>query len=94
MEKIELLRRQQAMLKEQICANLDLIIGTVGCSPKMLNHNLTTKVNGKTVTRYVRKGIVPVVKKMTDRHKRVRSLIQKLSWINWELLKLDSENRR
>lgn len=91
MDKIELLRRQQALLKEQICDNLDLIIGSVGCSPKMLNHNLTTKASGKTVTRYVRKGLVPVVKKMTDRHKRVRFLIQKLSSVNWELLKLESK---
>lgn len=91
METIELLKHQQALLKEEICANLDLLIGSVGCSPKMLNHNLTTKLDGKTVTRYVRKGLVPTAKKMTDRHKRVRSLIQKLSSVNWELLKLESE---
>lgn len=91
MKKIELLKHQQALLKEQICNNLDLLIGSVGCSPRMMNHNLTTKVNGKTVTRYVRKGLVPAVKKMTDRHKRVRSLTQKLSSVNWELLKLESK---
>ena len=91
MKTIELLKHQQALLKEEICANLDLLIGSVGCSPKMMNHNLTTKIEGKTVTRYVRKGLVPAVKKMTDRHKRVRSLIQKLSSVNWELLKLESQ---
>ena len=91
MKKIELLKHQQALLKEQICNNLYLLIGSVGCSPRMMNHNLTTKVNGKTVTRYVRKCLVPAVKKMTDRHKRVRSLIQKLSSVNWELLKLESK---
>lgn len=91
MKKIELFKHQQVLLKEQICDNLDLLIGSVGCSPKMMNHNLTTKVNGKTVTRYVRKGLVPAVKKMADRHKRVRTLIQKLSYVNWELLKLESE---
>jgi hypothetical protein len=91
MKTIELLKHQQALLKEQICDNLDLLIGSVGCSPRMMHHNLTTKVNGKTVTRNVRKGLVPVVKKMTDRHKRVRSLIQKLSSVNWELLKLESK---
>jgi len=63
----------------------------VGCSPKMKNHNLTTKVDGKTVTRNVRKGLVPVVKVMTDRNKRVRSLLQKLSTVNWEILKLESK---
>lgn len=92
MKRIEMLKRQQALLKEQICENLDLIIGSVVRSPAMMYHSLTTKVGGKTITRYVRKGLVPKVKKMTDRHKRVRSLIQRLSNINWELLKLQSKD--
>ena len=79
------------MLKEQICENLDLLLGTVVRSPAMMYHSLTTKVDGKTVTRYVRKGLVPKVKKMTERHKKVRTLIQKLSKVNWELLKLESK---
>ncbi len=79
------------MLKEQIFDNLDILIGSVVRSPAMMYHSLTTKVEGKTVTRYVRKGLVPKVKKMTDCHKRVRILIQKLSSVNWELLKLESK---
>lgn len=90
MKRIDQLKKQQAMLKEQICNNLDIVIGTVGRSPAMKYHNLTTKVDGKTVTRYVRKGLVPKVKKMTDRNKRVHALIQQLSKVNWELLKLES----
>jgi hypothetical protein len=91
MKRIDLLRKQQTMLKEQICNNLDLLLGTVVRSPAMMYHSLTTKVDGKTVTRYVRKGLVPKVKKMTERHKKVRTLIQKLSKVNWELLKLESK---
>ena len=91
MERIDLLRKQQTMLKEQICNNLDLLLGTVVRSPAMMYHSLTTKVDGKTVTRYVRKGLVAKVKKMTERHKKVRTLIQKLSKVNWELLKLESK---
>ena len=91
MRRIDLLRKQQATLKEHICSNLDLLMGTVVRSPAMMYHSLTTKVEGKTVTRYVRKGLVAKVKKMTDRHKRVRRLIQKLSKVNWELLKLESK---
>jgi hypothetical protein len=90
MKRIDQLKQRQAMLREQICNNLDLLIGTVGRSPAMKYHNLTTKVDGKTVTRYVRKGLVPKVKKMTDRNKRVHALIQQLSKVNWELLKLES----
>jgi hypothetical protein len=91
MRRIDLLRKRQAMLKEQIGNNLDLLMGTIVRSPAMMYHSLTTKVEGKTVTRYVRKALVPKVKKMTDRHKRVRVLINKLSKINWELLKLESK---
>ena len=79
------------MLEEQICNNLDLLVGSVVRSPAMMYYSLTTKVDGKTVTRYVRKGLVPKVKKMTDRHKKVRDLIHKLSKVNWELLKLESK---
>ena len=91
MKRIDLLRKQQTMLKEQICNNLDLLLGTVVRSPAMMYHSLTTKVDGKTVTSYVRKGLVPTVKKMTERHKKLRTLIQKLSKVNWELLKLESK---
>jgi hypothetical protein len=91
MKKIDFLIKQQNMVKEQICRNLDLLVGSVVRSPAMMYHSLTTKVEGKTVTRYVRKGLVPKVKKMTDRNKRVRTLIQKLSKVNWELPKLESE---
>ena len=91
MRRIDLLRKRQAMLKEQIRNNLDLLMGTVVRSPAMMYHSLTTKVEGKTVTRYVRKGLVAKVKKMTARHKNVRILIQKLSKVNWELLKLESK---
>lgn len=91
MKRIELLRKQREMLKEQICNNLDLLIGSVVRPPSMMYHSLTTKVKGKTVTRYVRKGLVPKVKKMTYRNKKVRELIQKLSDVNWELLKLESK---
>ena len=91
MKKIDLMKKQQDMLKQQICSNLDLLVGSVVRSPAMMYHSLTTKIEGKTVTRYVRKGLVPKVKKMADRNKRVRTLIQKLSNVNWELLKLESE---
>jgi len=91
MKRIDQLRKQQDLLKEQICSNLDLLVGSVVRSPAMLYHSLTTKVDGKTTTKYVRKGLVPKVKKMTNRNKEVRSLIQNLSSVNWELLRLESK---
>lgn len=91
MKRIDILKKQQVTLKKQIFDNLDLLMGSVVRSPAMMYYSLTTKIDRKTATRYVRKGLVPQVKKMTDRHKRVRNLIQKLSNVNWELLKLESK---
>jgi len=91
MKRIDLLKRRQVRLKEEIMANLDFLIGTVGKSPSMTGHNLTTKVEGKTVSLYVRKDISQKAKEMTRRYKKVRILIQKLSKINWEILKLENE---
>lgn len=91
MNRKDILKNRQASLKRQISKNLDLIVGSVVRSPAMMYHSLTTKVNGKTVTRYIRKGLVPKVQVMTERNRKVRSLIQKLSKINWEILKKESE---
>ncbi len=93
MDSISFLTRRKKNVQNQICKNLDLIIGSVGKSPTMKQHNLTTKVDGKTVSRYVRNGLVPQVKKMCLRHKKVKMLIQELSRINWELLKLESKEK-
>lgn len=90
MPKADFLKRRRAKLKEQIISNLDLLIGSIGKSPAMKYHNLTIKVKGKTVSKYVRKGLVPKVKTMTHRSKKVQSLLAKLSKVNWELLKLES----
>lgn len=90
MSRIEVLEKRRDMLKEQICNNLDLLVGSVGKSPAMRHHNLTTKVDGKTVTKYVRNGHVTKVKKMILRYDKVYTLILKLSKVNWELLKLKS----
>jgi len=92
MKRTDLLREHQRLLKQQICENLDLLIGSVVRSPAMMYHGLTTKVAGKTVTRYIRKGLVAKVKIMTERHQKVRTLIQQLSKVNWELLKHESES--
>ena len=78
------------MLKEQISSNLDILVGTVGKSPAMRNHNLTTKQGGKTVSRYVRQGLVPKAKVMTQRYQEVCNLMLELSAVNWELLKLEA----
>jgi hypothetical protein len=57
----------------------------------MSGHGLTTKVKGKTVSLYVRKGIVREAEAMTKRYKRLWLLLQKLSRVNWEMLTLGRE---
>jgi len=88
----EILKSQQAVLKEDISRMLDsFLIGTVAKPPSMSGYNLTTKVEGKTVTFYVRKDIVPMAIEMSNRYKNLWKLFQALSKINWELLKLENE---
>ncbi len=89
-KQIENLKKRQNELKKEITENLDLLTGTINRSPAMMSYGLTTKIDGETVSRYVRKGLVPVVKQMTGRHKRVNEMIKELSNINWELLMLES----
>ena len=92
MSRKEILKSQQAILKEDICRMLDsFLIGTVAKPPSMSGYNLTTKVEGKTVTLYVRKDLVPMALEMSNRYKSLWKLFQALSKINWELLKLEHE---
>jgi len=92
MEQIDILRKQQKRLSEDIAAQLEFfLIGTVAKSPSMTGHGLTTKVKGKTISLYVRKDIVKKATEMTKRYKMLWLLIQKLSALNFEILKLEHE---
>jgi hypothetical protein len=54
----------------------------------MTGHCLTTKVEGKTVTLYVQKVIVARALEMGMCYKKLWTLIQALSKVNWEILNL------
>ena len=87
----DILKKRQSRLREDIAAMLDsFLIGTIAKSPSMTGHSLTTKAEGKTVTLYVRKDIVPKVLEMSGRYKNLWILIQKLSNVNWEILNLEN----
>jgi len=67
MSRIDILKQRQARLWEDIAAMLDsFLIGTVAKSPSMTGHGLTTRVEGKTITLYVRKNIVPKALERTE----------------------------
>jgi hypothetical protein len=91
MPRLYILQKRKASLQQEIIAYLDsFLIGTVARSPSMSGYNLTTKVEGKTVTLYVRKNQVPMALEMSKRYKHLWALIQKLSKVNWEILKLEN----
>jgi hypothetical protein len=92
MSRKDILKKRQALLRDDITAMLDsFLLGTVAKSPSMTGHNLTTKAKGKTVTLYVRKDIVPKALEMGRRYRRLWTLIQALSKINWEILNLENK---
>ena len=91
MSRMDILRKRQTRLREDIASMLDsFLIGTVSKSPSMTGYGLTTKVEGKTVTLYVRKDIVPKALEMSSRYKRLWTLIQAFSKVNWEILNLEN----
>ena len=90
MSRRDILKKRQALLRDDITAMFDsFLIGTVAKSPSMTGYNLTTKVQGKTVTLYARKDIVPKALEMGRRYKRLWTLIQAISIVNWEILNLE-----
>jgi hypothetical protein len=92
MEQIDILRKQQKRLREDIAAQLAFfLIGTVAKSPSMTGYGLTTKVKGKTVSLYVRKDLVRKAQEMTKRYTKLWLLVQKLSAVNWDILKAENE---
>lgn len=92
MKNLEILKRRRNRLKEDITANLEFfIIGTVAKSPAMSGHGLTTKAKGKTVSLYVRKDIAKKAMEMSKRYNKLWLLMQELSKVNWEILKLENE---
>jgi hypothetical protein len=92
MSRRDILKKRQVRLKEDIAAMLDrFLIGTVSKSPSMTGHSLTTKVERKTVTLYVRKDIVPKALEMGRCYQKLWTLIQALSKVNWEILNLENK---
>jgi hypothetical protein len=86
------LQRRRELLGEQIAANLDLLIGSVSTKgPSRPGFNLTFKLDGVTRTRHIRVQNLEKVRLMTERHKKLKQLIQQLSDLNWRILTLQSE---
>ena len=85
-----LLLRKQLLLR-QVQARLELLQGSIHKNPGQRGYRLTTKITQKTVTKYVRADLVPMVKVMTENHLQLRKLLKRLSDVNWRLLQLPSD---
>ena len=88
----ELLQFRKQQLQHQINDALELLQGSLHKNPSQRGYHLTTKVDQKTRTQYVRKDLVPQVRAMTTNHLKVRALLSRLSDANWRLLQLPPEN--
>ena len=88
----DLLHFRKQQLLRQIQDALDLLQGSLHKTPSQRGYHLTTKVNQKTVTKYVRRELVPRVRVMTANHLKVRKLLQRLSEANWRLLQLPPDD--
>jgi hypothetical protein len=87
-KQAELLRFRQEQLKRQINDALELLQGSLHKTPSQRGYHLTTKVDQKTVTKYVPRDLAPQVRAMTANHLKVRKLLLRLSETNWRLLQL------
>ncbi len=87
-----LLQFRLEQLKRQTSAALDLLQGSLHKNPSQRGYHLTTKVEQKTVTKYVRQDLVPQVRAMTRNHLKVRRLLARLSEVNWRLLQLPRDD--
>jgi len=84
----EILQFRKGQLQRQINQALNLLQGSLHKNPSQRGYHLTTKVDQKTVSKYVRRELVPQVRAMTGNHLKVRKLLQRLSEANWRLLQL------
>lgn len=88
------LMQKRDRLVEQVKDHLDFLAGSISSKGlKWEAYNLTTKVDGITKTLHIPKDLLPVVKRMTLRHKKLKELLKELEQTNWRLI-LEGEELR
>ena len=88
------LMQKRDRLVEQAKDHLDFLAGSISSKGlKWEAYNLTTKVEGTTKTRHIPKDLLPVVKRMTLRHKKLKALLKDLEQTNWLLIRAGEELR-
>ena len=88
MTSAAVLMKRRDRLVRQIGGNLDFLIGSVSTKGlKYEAYNLTTKVEGITKTKHIPKDMVKLVRRMTQRHQRLKQYIRELGETNWQLVR-------
>jgi hypothetical protein len=85
------LEQKRERIVRDVNAHLDLLIGSVSSQGATGRFNLTTKVDGKTKSRYIRAGMEKEVRRRTRRHLRLKALVKELAEVNWQLLQIEME---
>jgi hypothetical protein len=87
MPTLHALECRQKRLTEQIVDHLDFLIGSISTKGfKYPAYNLTAKVEGKTRTRHIPRDLLPLVRRMTARHRKLKKLLRQIDEVNWRLL--------
>ena len=82
------LMKKRDRLIRQLGDNLDFLVGSVSTKGlKCEAYNLTTKVAGVTKSKHIPKDMVKLVRRMTQRHQRLKELIKELGETNWLLIR-------
>ena len=82
------LELRRARLVGQVTDNLDFLIGSISTKGfKYPAFNLTATVDGKTRSRHIPKDALPLVKRLTRRYQKLKSLLKQLDEVNWQLLR-------
>ena len=88
---VELMQKRDRLVR-QIQDHLDFLAGSI--SSKGLRweaYNLTTKIEGVTKSRHIPKALVPLVRRMTQRHKKLKGLLKDIEAVNWRLTRAGVE---
>ena len=90
---VELMQKRDRLVR-QVQDHLDFLAGSISSKGlKWEAYNLTTKVDGITKSRHIPKDLLPVVKRMTRRHKKLKELLKDLEQTNWLLIREGEELR-
>ena len=82
---VELMQKRDRLVR-QVQDHLDFLAGSV--SSKGLRwdaYNLTTKIEGVTRSRHIPKHLLPLVRRMTQRYRKLKALLKELEEVNWRL---------